>query len=129
MHSHSKSVEFVSSFAEFIKFYLVRVPTSNYWSGSFFNGVSQFSHFNDFLMYFGVFPCVFNAFHVKINAFPRIYADLALRFLVFLGMTILLFFKVYQASLGDWPSKKRARERASSRAREPTQTYFSHIVE
>ena len=75
------------------------------------------SHFNDFLMYFGVFPCVFNVFHVKINVFPRVYADLTLRFLVFLGMAILLFFKVFQASLGDWPAKKRARERASEQAR------------
>ena len=70
-----------------------------------------------FLVYFGVPPCVFNVFYVKISVFPHVYADLILRFLVFFGMVILLSFKVFQASLGDWPAKKES-ERRSERASE-----------
>ena len=60
-------------------------PQGRYWS--------HFgSHFSDLLVYFGVFPCVFKVFHVKIDVFPCVYDDLTLRFFRVLGMVILLLF-------------------------------------
>ena len=75
------------------------------------------SHFNDFLMYFGVSPCVFNVFHAKINVFPCVYADLTLCFFsVFGNGGFILFFNV-SGILGGLASEKES-ERTSERASE-----------
>ena len=50
------------------------------------------SHFNDFLTYFRVFPCVYYDFRVKTNVSPCVFHDLTLCFFVVLGRVILLYF-------------------------------------
>ena len=87
-------------------------PQGRYWSH--FGG-----HFDDFLMYFSVFPCVYYVFHVKIYVFPCVYDDLTLRFFVFFERANLLVFFCVLSILRKRPAKiERENERASKRQRE-----------